>query len=294
MTKILVVDDDVVDREMVRRCLGEIDELEVVEAGNGDEALELMAQEQAEVVLTDLRMPGITGLELVERLAEEHPLAPVILMTSQGNEKIAVEALQAGATSYLPKSDLSDGLVDVVEQALAIVEARRSRRHALRFLTACETRFELDNDPALITPMVAFIEDVLENVGFGTKALRAQVGVCVMEALANAMLHGNLEVDTELRREDRDAFQRQLDERRRSEPYASRRVRCEALESPERVQYTVSDEGPGFDPSTLPDPTDAAHLLAVGGRGIMLMRTIMDEVTFSDGGRRVTMVKHAP
>jgi CheY-like chemotaxis protein/anti-sigma regulatory factor (Ser/Thr protein kinase) len=292
--KILVVDDDAVDREMARRCLREIDELEVISAHDGEEALEAAAREQPDVVLTDLRMPGISGLELVERLADEYPLVPVILMTSQGNEQIAVEALHAGAASYVPKSDLPYGLAETVEQILAVVEARRSRRQVLQFLTACETRFELVNDPELITPLAAYVEDNLERLGFARRALRAQIGVCLMEAVANAMLHGNLEVDAALRRRDRDAFDRQVRERRESEPYASRRVVCEARESPTKVQYTVADEGPGFDVSALPDPTDAGNLLEVGGRGIMLMRTIMDEVAYADGGSRVTMIKHAP
>jgi len=292
--KILIVDDDNVDRELAQRCLRDIDELEVLLAENGDAAMEAMESTHPDVVLTDLRMPGISGLELVERLAEEHPLVPVILMTSQGNETLAVEALYAGAASYLPKSDLRYGLADAVEQMLSIVEARRSRSEVLRFLTTCETRFELINDPQLITPLAAFIEDGLGRFGFGSKPLRSQVGICLMEALANAMLHGNLAVDAKLRREDRDAFDRQISERREIEPYAARRVRCEAHESPGAVRYTISDEGAGFDVAALPDATDPGHLLEVGGRGIMLMRTIMDEVTFADGGATVTLVKNAP
>lgn len=294
MMKILIVDDNDVDRELARRCLAEIGDLEIRQASGGEEALEIAARELPDVVLTDLRMPGITGLELVERLADEHPLVPAVLMTSQGNEQIAVEALHAGAVNYVPKADLAFSLADTIEQTLAMVEARRSRHRVLRFLTGCDTRFELVNDPKLINPLAAFVEEGLERLGFGSKALRSQVGVCLTEAIANAMVHGNLEVDGALRRDDRDAFDRQVRERRDQEPYASRRVRCEAHESLTEIRYTVADEGPGFDVDTLPDPTDAANLLAVSGRGVMLMRTIMDEVTFADGGSTVTLCKHAP
>ena len=97
-----------------------------------------------------------------------------------------------------------------------------------------------------------------------------------------------------MRAADRDAFDTQVRERQSIEPYASRRVHCKAEESPRRVVYTITDEGPGFDASNLPDPTDPANLLTVGGRGIMLMRTFMDEVTYSNDAPCVTLVKHAP
>ena len=293
MTKILVVDDDPVDREMARRCLEELDGLEVVFCNDGREAIEAMPGVEPDVVLTDLRMPGVNGLELVERLVAEWPIVPVILMTSQGNERIAVQALQAGAASYVPKSDLANALAETVEQVLAVADARRGRAEILGFLDRLETRFELENDPRLISSLVVYIEDNLARLGFGDETSRSQIGMALMEALSNAMLHGNLEVDSDLRRDDRDAFQRQIEERRRSEPYATRRVTCRANESPTRVEYTIADEGPGFDVDGLPDPTDPANLLKVGGRGIMLMKTVMDEVAFARNGSHVTLVKRA-
>ena len=293
MSRILVVDDESVDRELAQRCLRGVDGLEVLLASNGREALEAVAREQPDLVLTDLRMPRMNGVELVEQMVAEHPLIPVMLMTSQGNERIAVQALQAGAASYVPKSDLDEMLSDTVEQLLQVAEARRSRAKVLQFLSRFETHFELVNDLELITAVVAYIEDNLARLGFASKSVRTQIGMALMEAIANAMLHGNLEVGSELRRTDRDAFDALVEERRSNEPYASRRVRCEAKESREHVEYTIADEGPGFDSSNLPDPTDAANLLVVGGRGIMLMKTFMDEVRFSDNGACVTLVKGA-
>ena len=53
--------------------------------------------------------------------------------------------------------------------------------------------------------------------------------------------------------------------------------------------YVVNDQGPGFDPSTLPDPTDPSNLERIGGRGLMLIRTFMDRVEFNDSGNQITM-----
>ena len=57
--------------------------------------------------------------------------------------------------------------------------------------------------------------------------------------------------------------------------------------------YVIRDEGPGFDPSTLPDPRDPSNLERTAGRGLLLIRTFMDEVTFNKAGNQITMVKRA-
>ena len=76
-----------------------------------------------------------------------------------------------------------------------------------------------------------------------------------------------------------------------SSPYRERRVRvCERLD-PDAVTYVIRDEGKGFDLSTVPDPTNPDNLLKASGRGLMLIKTFMDEVTFNGVGNEITMVK---
>jgi anti-sigma regulatory factor (Ser/Thr protein kinase) len=62
-------------------------------------------------------------------------------------------------------------------------------------------------------------------------------------------------------------------------------------ESRDEAVYVVRDEGPGFDPSILPDPTDPSNLEKVSGRGLLLIRTFMDEIHHDDSGREITMIK---
>src|SRR5262245_58455824 len=105
MPRLLIVDDDDIDRELERRCLRSIDGLELREARDVREALELLAQETADLVVTDLRMPGMDGLGLIEKVRTEFPLVPVVIMTSSGSERTAARALKLGAASYVPKTD---------------------------------------------------------------------------------------------------------------------------------------------------------------------------------------------
>ena len=81
-----------------------------------------------------------------------------------------------------------------------------------------------------------------------------------------------------MREDGGDAFQKLAEQRQNELPYRARRVRLAVRETAHEVTYTVSDEGPGFDPSSLPDPTDATQIEKVSGRGLLLIRTFMDEV----------------
>jgi CheY-like chemotaxis protein/anti-sigma regulatory factor (Ser/Thr protein kinase) len=293
MTTILVVDDDAVDREAAERCLDSVDDLRILHAEDGKRALELVAAGPVpDLVLTDLRMPGMDGLQLVAGLQEDYPALPVVLMTSQGSEKIAVQALKAGASSYVPKNELKESLLDTIHQVLEVAESKRLQRRILAYLAVGETRFELVNDPGLIFPLVGYFQDGLARLGFGNESVRTQVGMALMEGLSNAMIHGNLEVGSDLRHTDRERYDALIESRRKESPYADRRVRCTSRISSDRVEYTITDEGPGFDPDTLPDPTAADNVLAVSGRGVWLIRTFMDVVEYNDSGNRLTMVKH--
>ena len=294
MPTLLIVDDEPVDRELARRCVASIRGLEVLEAGDGKSGLAMIAEHTPDVVLTDLRMPVLDGLALVRQVTEQFPLVSVILMTSRGSELIATEALTAGAASYVPKVDLAELLTDTVEKVLMVAAARRERAHVLAFLDCSESRFELPNDPTLIAPLVAYLQDDLERLGFADDHVRSQMGTALLEALSNAMIHGNLEVQSDQRTEDSSPYRQQIEKRRQAEPWSSRRVYCRAEQSADRVVYTIRDEGPGFDFTQLPDPTRPETMLKAQGRGLFLIHSFMDEVQHNDVGNQITLTKWAP
>jgi CheY-like chemotaxis protein/anti-sigma regulatory factor (Ser/Thr protein kinase) len=292
VAKILVVDDSATDRRVAGGLLRRRSGWDVEFAADGREALGLVSGVTPDLVLTDLQMPEMNGLELVEAMRQQHPLVPVILMTAQGSESIAVEALAQGASSYVPKRNLADDLVEIVERVLSVAGERRTRRTLMQCLRQIRCSFVINNDPALLTNLVTHLQDLLHQMNVLPENERLRVGVALEEALLNAAYHGNLEVNSQLREEDHAAYYELARERSGCPPYCERSIYVDVELSPEVVQYVIRDEGPGFDPGELPDPTDPANLDRPCGRGLLLMRTFMDDVEYNPLGNEVTLVKY--
>lgn len=291
MPTVLIVDDSAVDRRLVGGLLEKEEDLQLCYAANGAEAFALIEKEVPDIVVTDLIMPEMDGLQLVRSVNKRYPLVPVILMTCRGNEEIAVRALQSGAASYTPKSALANSLVETLRSVLDVSNRKQSHARLVGCMTESVSTFQLENDYTLIPPLVGLLQNDAARIGLCDDADRVRVGVALDEALVNALYHGNLELSSELRDSDQRRYAQLVQERRRSPPYCYRRIHVQARLSPREASFIIRDEGPGFDPSILPDPTDPANLEDLGGRGVLLMRTFMDEVLFNETGNQVTMVK---
>jgi CheY-like chemotaxis protein len=290
MSRVLIVEDSPTQAQQMQMMLEEAG-FQVERAGQGEEALQAIRRALPDIVATDLEMPQMNGLQLVEAIRHDFPALPVILMTAHGSEEIAALALRKGAASYVPKVHLEDDLVPTLERILEVSKADRHHQRALECLTDTESHFSLHNDPDLIMPIVGYVESVLQRLSFCDATERMRVGVALQEAVLNAMYHGNLEVHSDLRQEDEKAYHELVNQRRQRSPYRARRVTLTAKVVPAQAAFLVRDEGPGFDPSVLPDPTDPANLERVGGRGLLLIRTFMDQVHHNQSGNEITMTK---
>lgn len=291
MARILVVDDSAVDRKLAGGLLSKNPDWQVYYAHDGAMALNEIELHLPDLVLTDLQMPQMNGLELVTKVREEYPLVPIILMTAKGSEEIAVQALQRGASYYVPKKMLSQELQEVVERTLHTAKESRSQSRLLRRMVKSETTFELENDLSLIPSIVSYLQDIVTQMRTCEETDRLRVGVALEEALLNAYYHGNLEVSSDLREQDHSAYYNLAQERTQQEPYRDRRITVQASVSPTESRYVIRDEGPGFNPKDLPDPTDPANIERPCGRGLLLMQTFMDSVNYNTTGNEVTMVK---
>ncbi len=287
MSRILVVEDSPVDQMLVQRLLVKPGWVTQV-ANHGREALDLINKVKPDIVITDMQMPVMNGLELVREIRKIHPSLPIVLITAKGSEDTAVEALRCGATSYSPKTMLNSDLVRTVEQVLEMAR-RMDYTHDARFFPAPDARvFVIDNKLSKIGPL---IENLQNNLPDWSNRDRLQIGMALDEALVNAMHHGNLEIDSELKLEDETNYYDLIDQRLDQTPYKERRVRVEIEFSDQHICIQISDEGPGFDPTGIPDPTTPENLHRICGRGLFLIRNFMDQVAHNAEGNQITMTK---
>ncbi len=290
-TTVLVAEDSRTQSVLFRSLLEKAG-YHAVMAGNGREAMDMIRNMPPDVVITDLNMPEMNGLELVEAVHAHFPGIPVILATGVGSEEIAAEALRKGAASYVPKRNLRD-LIPTLQRLLAVAQADRASAQLSACATLSEIRFSLPNESILVAPLVAQIKRMVERFRLRDGSGAMRVAMALDEALQNAMLHGNLEVSSRLREgDDANAFYALASERRLQSPFKERRVHVRALLTPEMGEITIADEGPGFDPGKIPDPTDPAYLDRPCGRGLWLIHAFIDEVRHNPAGNEITMILH--
>ena len=292
MTTILVVDDSSVDRTLAAGLLTQEEGWTVVEASDGNGALAAIKVLAPDVIVTDLQMPGMNGLELIAALRKSHSHVPVILMTSKGSEEIAVEALQSGASSYVPKRSFSTMLVETVRRVLAAMQENRKHSELMNRMGERNETFVLENDVNLLMALSRHIQSLLADTWGLDRTDRLRTGTALEEAMLNAMYHGNLEVSSELKELDHQAFYTLAEERRLAVPWIDRRIYVRIRLNPQEATFVIRDDGAGFDPSTLPDPTDPENLARPFGRGVMLMRAFMDSVSYNSIGNEVTLQRN--
>jgi CheY-like chemotaxis protein len=294
LIKILIVEDNEMDRILVAHLLS--DHYDIVCASDGVEGLEICETESPDVVVTDLVMPRLDGMQMLTALHARHPEIPVIMMTSEGSESTATQAMDLGAASYVPKHQLPERLSETVDQVVELLRADRDYSRLLQRMTYCRYTFVLENDLSLIEPLVEFIQQIAFAEGFCDYGGRNRIGVALHEALFNAMYHGNLQLPSELNQTVRTLLREGksvpiVEERRKNARYEERRVMVDLKATSEQLRIVINDEGEGFDHQRYGrhagDSVDPHR-----HRGILLIESIIHKVIFNELGNKLTLILH--
>ena len=189
--RVLVVDNDAEMVSLLKRQFAD-EGWTVVEATTGDAALEALAREDVDVVLTDLVMDGVDGLDVLREAQRRDPVPRVILMTAFGSLETAIEAIRAGAYDYLTKP------FKLPEATLAVARAlddRRLREENRRLRAEVERRFAFDNILGRSKPMQAVFEQVKMIAGSDASVLIVGESGTGKELVARAIHHNSRRKD---------------------------------------------------------------------------------------------------
>jgi CheY-like chemotaxis protein len=294
MPSVLIVDDSDVDRRLAGGLLSKSGRFEVQYACDGSEALAILHKSPPSIVLTDLHMPGRGGLMLVEACRMHHENVPVVLMTGQGSENLAVEALKAGAAGYVAKEALASKLIDTLDDVLSHVQEDQSARRLISRLVESQFFFELESDPDLVQPLVEMGQQMIGGLGICNTVDCMRVGMALREVALVSMICGNLDLPPQtLASIDEPTLEEiQFVARRRQEsPYRERKLQVELHFSPTEARLTVRHQGQRLWDERMLQPLLDEQLDDPSMRAAVLMQSFCDAAKIHPEGKEVTLIK---
>ncbi|MBN2737363.1 MAG: response regulator [Spirochaetales bacterium] len=288
--KILIVDDEDILRRLLVRFMAN-EGFEPIEAPDGPEAIELFRLKHPDVVLSDVMMPEMDGINLLKELRCIDPSAVVILMTGFGNEQVLLNSLRAGANNFFKKPFNFKEMLETVNNVLKYKLHIDPTPFYSPFLQEEKKEFLIETGKANLLPIINQITVHLKNVFPENDIMNLKIGI--EEMLNNALEHGNLNISSqEKHRAIEDGCYGQLLQNRMSEQFNSRKkIVLNSQLSKDKLKVVIKDEGRGFNWKSLPEPF-MENLLRFNGRGIFLTKIFFDEVVYNEKGNEVTIIKY--
>jgi NarL family two-component system response regulator YdfI len=199
MIKILIADDHLIIRQGLRLILETEDDFEIIaEASDGAQAIGLCADLNPDVVLMDLRMPGMDGLTAIEKLHESQPKIAVVILTTFNEDDLMLRGLRAGARGYLLKDTDRVALFDTI-RAASRGETLLKPEIMARVLSLAGGAKQFVNENSLSAGLTEREQEVLEAVAHGerSKEVAHQLGISERTVKAHlASIYGKLGVDS--------------------------------------------------------------------------------------------------
>jgi DNA-binding response OmpR family regulator len=231
----------------------------------GQQALAAFREGFFDLVILDVELPGINGMQLLRAIKEMNPRVPIIMTNTKSQVEIAVAALKAGAENFFTKPLNHDSLLKVLEQALSI-SANRLGVNTFVGQSRQKTYLRCPSRSELIADIVFVASQSAVSMNFARSDLDNNVKLAMVEAITNSMEHAHKWA-------------------------ASKLVDVIIDVSSTAFKIIVQDQGEGFDYTQKRDPTNPDNITSERGRGLFLINAIMDEVRYSKGGSRVEMIK---
>lgn len=293
--KVLIADDESMLREILRELVT-MRGHEVILASNGKEALDLFKHETPDLVISDIIMPEMDGLKFLSEIRQLDQDTLVVMTTGLGKEEFTLEALRLRANDFIKKPIEPSILFPLLDKYAGIVESRTRLSETLNYCIRRSSMLKIDNRMEMI-PMIAQ-RLLLDTCDMIPHDQRLGLKIALVELLANAVEHGNLNITCDEKQaameESFEGIERLRESRLQDENLAKRHVSVEFVMTAEACEWTITDEGAGFDITRIPNPLDPENLAQPNGRGIFLARLSFEELEFIGKGNSVRVRKHLP
>lgn len=291
--RIVIVDDEEVIRYTLQKKLSRLG-YNVVSLEKAEDAIYLIKNgDIPDLVITDIKLAKMDGIELLRRLRGLDEPVPVLIISGHGNVEDAINALRYGASDYIRKPfDIND----VASSVRSIIRSKHEKKLSDNFAQFTEyekAEFTLPTDISIINPISYRLTKDLVPSGICNSTTAENISLALREAISNALYHGNLQIPSEIREKGgMKEFNEEFERRKGLDEYRSKRLKILYELNRDFVDYTIVDQGNGFNYMSLPDPRDPANFLMNSGRGLLIIRVHMDEVEWKGNGNIVRLRKY--
>jgi DNA-binding response OmpR family regulator len=284
--------DDVADIRAILGARAAKRGFDVIEAGDGETGVRLARERRPDLILLDLRLPRLGGLEALGEIREHDPHVSVVIVAGVPDPDELQRALDLGAVNFVCKPFDATEIDFVLDRVYRAVTQDQDLRPVLDIVAARTTSLSFPGQPGALARIVAWLGRELTWSYPGYDLPLPEIKLALYETLANAVEHGNLGItyDHKSSAMEQPGGMEELVRARLADPeMGARRVHVHVEYLADRVVYRVRDEGKGFSPAALREKP-LGDTTALHGRGIALVRHYMDEVSWNDTGSEIRMV----
>jgi DNA-binding response OmpR family regulator len=293
MKNILVIDDENPVRDVLNIVLTEKG-YNVYEATDGKIGIKMFMDETPDIVLTDVKMPEMSGIEVTKNIKEIKADADVVVMTGYGTEELVIEALRSGASNYIKKPIRFTELFNILDNIILKRENRKRFEVNKEIITYEKKSMLLEND---LSKLWGSVNQVLLNLPsrIDDRSIEG-IKLGLYELLVNAIEHGNLGITYDDKKEalENNTYGELVTERLNEAKRRGKKVRIESTYDKEKVVIEIHDQGQGFDYKQLPALSDPEAIMAAHGRGILLASLYYDTIEYRKPGNTVVLTKKIP
>jgi CheY-like chemotaxis protein len=289
--KILFVDDEQAIRELFEETFHK--DYELLFADNGESAFEICLNQKIDLIISDINLPKLNGVEFLRKLREENLFIPFVIISGNPNIDHAIDTFRMGAVDFFLKPFRIGNLKEIIEKI------RLTHIEKNDIVISNDLTHEKETSNYILSPKIREINQYVSYIcnrivnlpNVGEEDVIA-VKVALYELIANAIEHGTAGIDYQEKKnclENNDDYFKLVD---RKCATSEKKIIVRLSYSKEKIEIEIEDEGNGFDLSQVPNPIVDPTYNLYSGRGIFLTKMNTDLINFNSKGNIVKVIRN--